>query len=139
MSTELFLNTKSRLSKQLLLNIKEYFRRNGVEEIGFRYAGKVLNVEGENYYFDSMWTPFLKPLNEFRKTEVADYNRLSTIYETIKEIINYLLKENHIVKLFFASVGDKEFHNKRQTRINFSDLDEFRSFEWGTIYEIYTI
>lgn len=136
MSTELFLNTKRRLSGQQLRKIQECFGRNGVEEIGFRYVGKLLNIEGENYYFDSMWTPFLKPLNEFKNPNVTNYNGLNSIVETIREIISYLLNENHSVKLFLNSVEDKGFIPKRQTRLEFSDLDEFRSFEWGTVYEI---
>ena len=83
-----------------------------------------------------MWTPFLKPLNEFKNPNVDNYNGLSSIFETIKEIISYLLNENYSVKLFFNSVEDKEFTPNRQTRLEFSDLDEFRSFEWGTVYEI---
>ncbi len=136
MSTELFLNTKRRLSGQQLLKIQECFGRNGVEEIGFRYVGKLLNIEGENYYFDSMWTPFLKPLNEFKNPNVDNYNGLNSIFETIREIISYLLNENHSVKLFLNSVEDKGFTEKGQTRLEFSDLDEFRNFEWGTVYEI---
>ncbi len=136
MSTELFLNTKHRLSGQQLLKIKECFGRNGVEETCFRYVGKLLNIEGENYYFDSMWTPFLKPLNDFKNPNVDNYNGLNSIVETIREIISYLLNENHSVKLFLNSVEDKEFTPKGQTRLEFSDLDEFRSFEWGTVYEI---
>lgn len=136
MSTELFLNTKHRLSGQQLLKIKECFGRNGVEETGFRYVGKLLNIEGENYYFDSMWTPFLKPLNDFKNPNVDNYNGLNSIVETIREIISYLLNENHSVKLFLNSVEDKGFTPKGQTRLEFSDLDEFRSFEWGTVYEI---
>lgn len=136
MSTELFLNTKHRLSGQQLLKIKECFGRNGAEETCFRYVGKLLNIEGENYYFDSMWTPFLKPLNDFKNPNVDNYNGLNSIVETIREIISYLLNENHSVKLFLNSVEDKEFTPKGQTRLEFSDLDEFRSFEWGTVYEI---
>lgn len=136
MSTELFLNTEHRLSKQQLFKIKECFGRNGVNDIGFRYAGKVLNIEGENYYFDSMWTPFLKPLNEFKNPRVDNYSGLNSIFETVKEIISYLLNENLGVKLFFASVEDKAFPDKGQVRLGLSDLDEFRSFEWGIVYEI---
>ena len=136
MSTELFLNTEHRLSKQQLFKIKECFGRNGVNDIGFRYAGKVLNIEGENYYFDSMWTPFLKPLNEFKNPRVDNYSGLNSIFETVKEIIGYLLSENLGVKLFFASVEDKAFPDKGQVRLGLSDLDEFRSFEWGIVYEI---
>lgn len=137
MSTELFLNTNCRLSKQQHLKIKECFKENNVMDINFRYIGKVKNVDGANYYFDSMWTPFLKPLNEFKNLEVDNYSGLNSIFETIREIVSYLLNENHIVKLFFASVEDKEFPNKGKTRLKFSDLNEFRCFEWGTIYEIY--
>ena len=136
MSTELFLNTEYRLSKRQLLNIKECFGRNGVDDISFRYAGKALNSEGENYYFDSMWTPFLKPLNEFKNPRMDNYSGLNSIFETVKEIIGYLLSENLGVKLFFASVEDKAFPDKGQVRLRFSDLDEFRSFEWGIVYEI---
>ena len=99
--------------------------------------GKVKNVEGVNYYFDSMWTPFLKPLNEFKNPEVDNYSGLNSIFETIREVVSYLLNENHIIKFFFASVEDKEFPNKGKARLKFSDLNEFRRFEWGTIYEIY--
>lgn len=95
------------------------------------------NVEGVNYYFDSMWTPFLKPLNEFKNPEVDNYNGLNSIFETIREVVSYLLNENHIIKLFFASVEDKEFPDKGKTKLKFSDLNEFRCFEWGTIYKIY--
>lgn len=137
MSTELFLNTKYRLSKQQLIKVKEYFKRSGVWGIGFRYFGRMLNLEGENYYFDSMWTPFLKPLSEFKKSEAINYNELNSIFETVKKIVNFLLNENYSIKLFFASVGEKEFSNKEQTTLRFSDLDEFRSFEWGTVYEIH--
>ena len=137
MSTELFLNTNCRLSKQQHLKIKECFKENNVMDINFRYIGKVKNVDGANYYFDSMWTPFLKPLNEFKNLEVDNYSGLNSIFETIREIVSYLLNENHIIKLFFASVEDKEFPNKGKTRLKFSDLNEFRCFEWGTIYEIY--
>ena len=136
MSTELFLNTEYRLSKRQLLNIKECFGRNGVDDISFRYAGKALNSKGENYYFDSMWTPFLKPLNEFKNPRVDNYSGLNSIFETVKEIIGYLLSENLGVKLFFASVEDKSFPDKGQVRLRFSDLDELRSFEWGIVYEI---
>ena len=90
-----------------------------------------------NYYFDSMWTPFLKPLNEFKNPKVDNYSGLNSIFETIREVVSYLLNENHIIKLFFASVEDKEFPNKGKVRLKFSDLNEFRCFEWGTIYEIY--
>ena len=137
MSTELFLNTNCRLSKQQHLKIKECFKENNVRDVNFRYIGKVKNVDGANYYFDSMWTPFLKPLNEFKNLEVDNYSGLNSIFETIREIVSYLLNENHIIKLFFASVEDKEFPNKGKTRLKFSDLNEFRCFEWGTIYEIY--
>ena len=137
MSTELFLNTERRLSKQQLIKVKEYFKRSDVRGIGFRYFGNILNLEGENYYFDSMWTPFLKPLSEFKNSEAINYNELNSIFETVKEIINFFLSENYSVKLFFASVGEKEFLNKEQTTLRFSDLDEFRSFEWGTVYEIH--
>ena len=137
MSTELFLNTNRRLSKQQHLKIKECFKENNVRDVNFRYIGKVKNVDGANYYFDSMWTPFLKPLNEFKNLEVDNYSGLNSIFETIREIVSYLLNENHIIKLFFASVEDKEFPNKGKTRLKFSDLNEFRCFEWGTIYEIY--
>ena len=136
MSTELFLNTEHRLSRQQLFKIKECFGRNGMNVISFRYAGKALNSEGENYYFDSMWTPFLKPLNEFKNPRVDNYGELNSIFETVKEIIGYLLSENLGVKLFFASVEDKAFPDKGQVRLRFSDLDEFRSFEWGIVYEI---
>lgn len=136
MSTELFLNTEHRLSKQQLFKIKECFGRNGVNDISFRYVGKALNSEGENYYFDSMWTPFLKPLNEFKNPRVDNYSGLNSIFETVKEIIGYLLSENLGVKLFFASVEDKVFPDKGQVRLGLSDLDEFRSFEWGIVYEI---
>lgn len=137
MSTELFLNTNCRLSKQQHLKIKECFKENNVRDVNFRYIGKVKNVDGANYYFDSMWTPFLKPLNEFKNPEVDNYSGLNSIFETIRKIVSYLLNENHIVKLFFASVEDKEFLNKGKARLKFSDLNEFRCFEWGTIYEIY--
>ena len=137
MSTELFLNTNCRLSRQQHLKIKECFKENNVRDVNFRYIGKVKNVEGVNYYFDSMWTPFLKPLNEFKNPEVDNYSGLNSIFETIREIVSYLLNENHIIKLFFASVEDKEFPNKGKTRLKFSDLNEFRYFKWGTIYEIY--
>lgn len=137
MSTELFLNTGSRLSEKQLHKIKEFFRRNGAEDVSFRYIGKAMNVEGENYYFDSMWTPFLKPLIEFKKPEVDNYKGLNSIFDTVREIIGYLLDEKRRVKLFFASVEDKEFPDKGQARLRFSDLDEFRSFGWGIIYEIY--
>lgn len=136
MSTELFLNVEHRLSRQQLFKIKECFGRNGVENITFRYAGKVLNSEGENYYFDSMWTPFLKPLNEFKNPRVENHSGLNSIFETVKEIIGYLLGENLGVKLFFASVEDNAFPYKGQVMLRFSDLDEFRSFEWGIVYEI---
>ena len=137
MSTELFLNTNCRLSKQQHLKIKECFKENNVRDVNFRYIGKVKNVDGANYYFDSMWTPFLKPLNEFKNPEVDNYSGLNSIFETIRKIVSYLLNENHIVKLFFASVEDKELPNKGTARLKFSDLNEFRCFEWGTIYEIY--
>ena len=137
MSTELFLNTNCRLSKQQHLKIKECFKENNVRDVNFRYIGKVKNVDGANYYFDSMWTPFLKPLNEFKNPEVDNYSGLNSIFETIRKIVSYLLNENHIVKLFFASVEDKELPNKGKARLKFSDLNEFRCFEWGTIYEIY--
>lgn len=137
MSTELFLNTNCRLSKQQHLKIKECFKENNVRDVNFRYIGKVKNVDGANYYFDSMWTPFLKPLNEFKNPEVDNYSGLNSIFETIRKIVSYLLNENHIVKLFFASVEDNEFPNKGKARLKFSDLNEFRCFEWGTIYEIY--
>ena len=137
MSTELFLNTNRRLSKQQHLKIKECFKENNVRDVNFRYIGKVKNVDGANYYFDSMWTPFLKPLNEFKNPEVDNYSGLNSIFETIRKIVSYLLNENHIIKLFFASVEDNEFPNKGKARLMFSDLNEFRCFEWGTIYEIY--
>ena len=137
MSTELFLNTNCRLSKQQHLKIKECFKENNVRDVNFRYIGKVKNVDGANYYFDSMWTPFLKPLNEFKNPEVDNYSGLNSIFETIRKIVSYLLNENHIIKLFFASVEDKEIPNKGKARLKFSDLNEFRCFEWGTIYEIY--
>ena len=137
MSTELFLNTNCRLSKQQHLKIKECFKENNVRDVNFRYIGKVKNVDGANYYFDSMWTPFLKPLNEFKNPEVDNYNGLNSIFETIREVVSYLLNENHIIKLFFASVEDKEFPDKGKTKLKFSDLNEFRCFEWGTIYKIY--
>ena len=137
MSTELFLNTNCRLSKQQHLKIKECFKENNVRDAKFRYIGKVKNVEGVNYYFDNMWTPFLKPLNEFKNPEVDNYNGLNSIFETIREVVSYLLTENYIIKLFFASVEDKEFPNRGKTRLKISDLNEFRRFEWGTIYEIY--
>ena len=137
MSTELFLNTNRRLSKQQHLKIKECFKENNVRDVNFRYIGKVKNVDGANYYFDSMWTPFLKPLNEFKNPEVDNYSGLNSIFETIREVVSYLLNENHIIKLFFASVEDKEIPNKGKARLKFSDLNEFRCFEWGTIYEIY--
>lgn len=139
MSTELFFNTKYRLSKQQLIKVKECFKRNDVRGIVFRYFGKMLNLEGESYYFDSMWTPFLKPLSEFKNSEKVNYNELNSIFETVKEIINFFLNENYSVKLFLASVGEKEFLNKEQTTLRFSDLDEFRSFEWGTVYEIHIL
>ena len=103
MSTELFLNTNCRLSKQQQFKIKECFKKNNVRDVNFRYIGKVKNVEGVNYYFDSMWTPFLKPLNEFKNPEVDNYNGLNSIFETIREVVSYLLNENHIIKFFFAS------------------------------------
>ena len=137
MSTELFLNTNCRLSRQQHLKIKECFKENNVRDVNFRYIGKVKNVEGVNYYFDSMWTLFLKPLNEFKNPEVDNYSGLNSIFETIREVVSYLLNENHIIKLFFASVEDKEIPNKGKARLKFSDLNEFRCFEWGTIYEIY--
>ena len=112
MSTELFFNTKYRLSKQQLIKVKECFKRNDVRGIDFRYFGKMLNLEGESYYFDSMWTPFLKPLSEFKNSEKVNYNELNSIFETVKEIINFFLNENYSVKLFLASVGEKEFLNK---------------------------
>lgn len=139
MSTELFFNTKYRLSKQQLIKVKECFKRNDVRGIDFRYFGKMLNLEGESYYFDSMWMPFLKPLSEFKNSEKVNYNELNSIFETVKEIINFFLNENYSVKLFLASVGEKEFLNKEQTTLRFSDLDEFRSFEWGTVYEIHIL
>ena len=137
MSTELFLNTNRRLSKQQHLKIKECFKENNVRDVNFRYIGKVKNVDGANYYFDNMWTPFLKPLNEFKNPEVDNYNGLNSIFETIREVVSYLLTENYIIKLFLASVEDKEFPNRGKTRLKFSDLNEFMCFEWGTIYEIY--
>mgnify|MGYP000000736105 FL=1 len=137
MSTELFLNTNCRLSKQQQFKIKECFKEKYVRDVSFRYIGKVKNVEGVNYYFDSMWTPFLKPLNEFKNPKVDNYSGLNSIFETIREVVSYLLNENHIIKLFFAPVEDKEFPNKGKARLKFSDLNEFRCFEWGTIYEIY--
>ena len=137
MSTELFLNTNCRLSKQQHLKIKECFKENNVRDAKFRYIGKVKNVEGVNYYFDNMWTPFLKPLNEFKNPEVDNYNGLNSIFETIREGVSYLLTENYIIKLFLASVEDKEFPNRGKTRLKISDLNEFMCFEWGTIYEIY--
>ncbi len=84
-----------------------------------------------------MWTLFLKPLNEFKNPKVDNYSGLNSIFETIREVVSYLLNENHIIKLFFASVEDKEIPNKGKARLKFSDLNEFRCFEWGTIYEIY--
>lgn len=137
MSTELFLNINCRLSRQQHLKLKECFKENNVRDVNFRYIGKVKNVEGVNYYFGSMWTPFLKPLNEFKNPKVDNYSGLNSIFETIREVVSYLLNENHIIKLFFASVEDKEFPNKGKERLKFSDLNEFRCFEWGTIYEIY--
>ena len=83
-----------------------------------------------------MWTPFLKPLNEFKNPRVENYSGSNSIFETVKEIIGYLLGENLGVKLFFASVEDNAFPYKGQVMLRFSDLDEFRSFEWGIVYEI---
>ena len=40
MSTELFLNTNRRLSKQQHLKIKECFKENNVRDVNFRYIGK---------------------------------------------------------------------------------------------------
>lgn len=50
MSTELFLNTNCRLSKQQQFKIKECFKEKYVRDVSFRYIGKVKNVEGVNYY-----------------------------------------------------------------------------------------
>lgn len=136
MSTALFLNTKNPISKKQFLKIVDYFRQKGVTDIDFRYNGKLINMEGETYYFDCMWTPFLKPLSVFKELNVDIYKELNSIFEATKWVISYLLNENHSVKLFFASVEDKEILIKEQARLKSSDINEYRSFEWGTIYEI---
>ena len=64
------------------------------------------------------------------------YNDFLSLFEAIKDIIKYLLNEGHKIKLFFASVEDREILIKRQARLKFSDINEYRSFEWGAIYEI---
>lgn len=136
MSTALFLNTQIPISKKHLLKIEDYFRQNGVNGVDFRYNTKGIKIKGEIYYFDSMWTPFLKPLSAFKKLNVDKYKELNLIFEATKWVISYLLNENHSVKLFFASVEDKEILIKGQARLKFSEINEYRSFEWGTIYEI---
>ena len=49
MSTELFLNTNCRLSRQQHFKIKKCFKENNVRDVNFRYIGKVKSVEGVNY------------------------------------------------------------------------------------------
>lgn len=84
-----------------------------------------------------MWIPFLRPLSEFKHLESNEYGKLISIFTTIKKSINYLLAENHSVKLFLASVDDKATLIKTTSKLKFSDIDEFKSFEWGALYEIF--
>ena len=136
MSIALFLNTQERISSKELLVIDDFFKKYGAQEVAFRLFGALVNLDGENYYFDSMWTPFLKPLNEFKERNVDRYNEFFSLFNAIKEIISYLRNENYKIKLFFASVEDKEIVVKEQEKLKIFDINEFKSFEWGTIYEM---
>lgn len=136
MSMALFLNTEGKISGKELFVVDDFLKKNGVQEVSFCSSKRLVNMNGENYYFDSMWTPFLKPLNEFKESNIDRYNDFLSLFEAIKDIIRYLLNEGHKIKLFFASVEDKEILIKGQARLKFSDINEYRSFEWGTICEI---
>ena len=137
MSTALFLNVKHKLSKQQLLKIKDCFKQSGADDIAFRYRGKVKNIDGVNYYFDSMWIPFFQPLRVYEERKVDCYGEFVSIFKVIKEIINFLLNENQGIKLFHASVEAKEILVKGEEKLEFSEINEFKNLEWGTVYEIY--
>lgn len=137
MSMALFLNSKKQLSGEELLIINNFFKENKIAEIKLCPASKFLNLDGVSYYFDSMWIPFLRPLSEFKHLESNEYGKLISIFTTIKKAINYLLNGKHSVKLFLASVDDKATLIKTTSKLKFSDIDEFKSFEWGALYEIF--
>lgn len=136
MSMALFLNTLKPVSKEEFCNIKDCFKRQDVEEVDFRIARKLVDMKGENYYFDSMWTPFLLPLSAFRGLSLEEYARLHSILEGVKRSVRYLLRERGSVTLFLASVEDREVLIKERVSLNFSELHENRRLEWGSVYEI---
>ena len=100
------------------------------------FVGMYEGIKGKTYFFDSMWIPFLKPLQSFEgKTD--NYEELKTVFYASLDIIKFLLGEGYEVRLFLNSVGEEKtfMHNKRT--IMLSELNEQTYFDWATIYELF--
>lgn len=132
MSTALFFKIKNPVNCSLLKNINEIIKKNGIfDEVAFRYKS-IEKKQYRNYYFDSMWVPFSKPLIEFSNETII------LIFKTVKEIIEYLVNEKEEIELFLASVEEINNCDYSCKKINISCINEYMKFEWGTIYKLYS-
>lgn len=138
MGLTLFLKTKKIITKHQLCKIASYINRNGViDDVTFRYEGQdTNNMEGKYYFFDSMWTPLMKPLKSFDIPNVDKFSNYVSIFSAVQEVVGYLLNENHNIKLFIGNFEEKEIYIKKQAKLKFSDIDDSTQLDWGTIYEI---
>lgn len=134
MSMALFLNVDRQIPKRTLSEISRLFKQRNVTDVAFRHSEELFALEGENYYFDSMWIPFLNPLNGF-EDKVDDYEQLVSILKATKEIASFLIDKKYRIKLFLNSV-EGGVAIKGREKLKLSDLNAYRSLEWATIYEI---
>ena len=134
MSMALFLNVDRQIPKRTLSEISRLFKQRNVTDVAFRHSEELFALEGENYYFDSMWIPFLNPLNGF-EDKVDDYEQLVSILKATKEIASFLIDKKYRIKLFLNSV-EGGVAIKGREKLKLSDLSAYRSLEWATIYEI---
>lgn len=116
--------------------INEIINKNGIfDEVAFRYKS-LEKKQYRNYYYDSMWVPFSKPLIDFANEK--NFPGLILIFKTVKEIIEYLVNEKKEIELFLASVEEINNCDYSCKKINISLINEYMKFEWGTIYKIYS-
>ena len=136
MSTVLFVNVDKAVTKKALEEISRIFKQKKViTDVDFCYKGEILGVAGENYCFDSMWVPFLKPLNDFYEKS-DNYKQMSSVFEAVIDALVLLINKEYQINLFLASYESKEVCFEKHEIIKTLDLNTNQKFEWATKYKI---
>ena len=135
MSTTLFVNVDKKISTTLLVEISRIFKQKNVFDVDFCYKGKIIGVDGENYCFDSMWIPLLKPLNDFYG-KVDNFKQICSILEAVKDTVLLLLNQEYKINLFLESFEAKKIVFAKCETIKITDINKNQIFKWATNYMV---